>query len=218
MTSIYDNDIEVRQLTREAIAATNSKLLQIHRFSCWDDVHAKTLLEIFNPKPNARIVDVGCGVGELAELMSVQRPDLQFTLINRSAAQLNMCPPGFKTVKCMGEHMPFGDGELDVVLCAYVLGHLDMPTFLPECDRVLGSDGTVCIYDIFKNQDPCRYGEDLGYEEYHIDEIVTMLLAHGFKLSITRSTQFALPKVELLMPHKDTLKNTISAAMVFKRQ
>jgi ubiquinone/menaquinone biosynthesis C-methylase UbiE len=218
MNSIYENDIEVRQLTREAIAATNSRLLQIHRFSAWDDLHAKILLEIFNPKPHAKIADVGCGVGELAELMSIQRPDLQFTLINRSSAQLNMCPPGFKTVKCMAEHMPFGDDELDVVMCAYVLGHLAIQEFLSECDRVLDSEGRICIYDIFKDGDPTRYGFDLGYEEYDQDEMIAYFEAYGFKFSHSRTTKFALPKVALLMPHEDTLKNTISAAMVFKRQ
>lgn len=217
MTSIYENDKRVGELSRIAVEATGSSLLQIHRFSEQDDLHASILLDIFRPAAHAKIIDVGCGVGELAELMSKQRPDLQFTLTNISAAQLAMCPTGFKTVKCSAEHLPFNDREFDVVLCAYVLGHVDIRIALAEFYGVLNSSGKVCVYDIFKTQELCRTGSDLAYNMRTMEEMIELFESECFKFSHSQTTKFALPRVDVLMPHADTLKNTISAAMVFTK-
>lgn len=217
MTSIYEDDANVGTLTKAAIAETGSRLLQIHRFSEQDDEHARDLLEVFHPKPNAHIADVGCGVGELAELMSIQRPDLSFTLVNPSQAQLEMCPQGFRTLTGSAEDTHLNTGLTDAVMYSYVLGHIDIPLAIKECARVLKPDGRIYVYDIFKSNDSCRLGEDLHYNIRTMNETIALVEAEGFTLLHTRKTKFALPKVELLMPHKDTLWNTISAAMVFTR-
>lgn len=217
MTSIYEDDANVGTLTKAAIEVTDSRLLQIHRFSEMDSLHTKILMEVFDPETNAQIADVGCGVGELAELMSIQRPDLSFILVNPSQAQLEVCPQGFRMLQGSAEDTHLNTGLTDAVMYSYVLGHIDIPLALKECARVLKPDGKIYVYDIFKTDDSCRLGEDLDYNIRAIDETISLFADEGFKFSHSRTTKFALPKVGVLMPYKDTLKNTISAAMVFTR-
>jgi len=216
-TSIYEDDRKVGELTRAAFEAVDSRLLQIHRFSDTDERHVERLLEIFAPEPNERIADVGCGVGRLAELMSAQRPDLTLLLINKSRAQLDMCPNGFRTIHGTAENLPIAPGEVDAIMAAYMLGHVDLPRFVSECN--LKGAGKIYVYDIFRRgaDRPCRLETDLLYAGRTVDETVSAFNEGGYALARFRTAEFVPAQIERLMPRANTLQNTISAAMVFTR-
>jgi ubiquinone/menaquinone biosynthesis C-methylase UbiE len=218
--TIYEDDEQVGLLTRQAFEQTGSKLLQIHRFFASDGEHVSELLRIFDPRRGSVIADVGCGAGRVAELMSEQRPDLEFILINKSASQLAMCPARFPALIGTAEVLPLECGDVDAIMATYVLGHVDLQKFVTECERVLKPNGRVYLFDLFRRDEleKCRLKEDLDYAERTVEEMDTAFISRGFsKVCPTHSTYYVPDEINALMPHEDTLFNTVSAAMVFRK-
>jgi SAM-dependent methyltransferase len=91
--------------------------------------------------PESRVLDLGCGRGGLVEL---------FWRDVRFAAGLDPDTPsltehraeGMPVVRGVGERLPFVDGSFDVIVCLWVLEHLDAPAeTLAEVRRVLAPGG-----------------------------------------------------------------------------
>jgi ubiquinone/menaquinone biosynthesis C-methylase UbiE len=221
MVTIYDDDFRVHGLTLEALERSGSALLQIHRFAPDDQAHVDELLAIFDPPEDARIADVGCGVGELARLMRVKRPDLHCILINKSPAQLAMCPTDLERVQGVAESLPLAHGGVDAILVAYVLGHLeDLSRFVDECDRVLEKGGHVYLYDLFQLDPfkPTWLEHDLQYIARTPSEVIRAFLGAGFdQVRAIRYANFIPKEIADMMPQKVTLRNTVSAALVFNK-
>jgi ubiquinone/menaquinone biosynthesis C-methylase UbiE len=221
MATIYDNDVLVRELTSEALERSGSGLLQIHRFAADDQAHVNELLAIFNLPEDNRVADVGCGVGELAKLMRVTRPDLHFILINKSQAQLAMCPKDLVQIEGVAEALPLTRGDLDAILAAYVIGHVEMLAhFINECDRVLEPGGHVYLYDLFKQDDakPCWIERDLHYAERTVAGVMRAFKDGGFnQVGQARYADFVPAEIAELMPQTVTLRNSVSAALVFTK-
>jgi ubiquinone/menaquinone biosynthesis C-methylase UbiE len=219
MISIYDNEIEVQRVTQAALEAIDSRLLQIQRFSDTDEEHVAELLKVFRPRANAHIADVGCGVGRLAELMSQQRPDLIFTLINKSASQLEMCPEGFRTLIGLAEDLPLKRYAVDNIMATYILGHVDLPKFISECRRVLDSHGRVFIYDLFTTlKETCRFETDLQYTAMTMNDVIQAFEDAGFHYHGGKPAYVVPDDISKLFQRSDTLNNAVSAAMVFGKQ
>jgi len=146
MQNIYEDDALVGRITTQLVES-GSKVFQIFQHGT-EQEHASYMLELMRPYQNANILDVGCGVGEVARLMQIERPDLNFTLLNPSQAQLDMCPPHFRKVKGKAESIPFPDNEFDVVMACYSLGHTELDESLPELRRVLRNGGLLFVMDM----------------------------------------------------------------------
>lgn len=82
---------------------------------------------------NARVLDVGCGSGDLALLAMELRPDLRIEGIDvlvRPGTAIPVTPYD-------GEHIPFPDGHFDAAIVVDVLHHTDDPALvLAEIARV----------------------------------------------------------------------------------
>jgi SAM-dependent methyltransferase len=95
---------------------------------------------------NARVLDVGCGDGLLAQLLTQARPDVEIIGIDvlvRPETSIPVRPFD-------GQVIPFGPAAFDVVLLVDVLHHLDDPTtLLREAARVAGI--AVLIKDHTRN-------------------------------------------------------------------
>ncbi|MDB5730700.1 MAG: hypothetical protein JWQ03_595 [Variovorax sp.] len=114
-----------------------------------EEAHARRLLELMDPPRGAVIVDAGCGVGELAKLMAAARPDLAFTLVNISEAQLALCPPDMKHVAASYDATGLPHGYADVVMFNFSLCHSDdWGVTLREAFRILKPDGVLFIFDM----------------------------------------------------------------------
>jgi len=84
---------------------------------------------------DARVLDVGSGDGRLARRITELRPDLQFTGVD-----VLVRPRSFIPIAAFdGDHLPFANGEFDVVMLIDVLHHAQhQHLLLRESARVAG--------------------------------------------------------------------------------
>ena len=153
------------------------KLFQVFWLAKNAEEHIKKLLEFFNPNLGSRIIDLGCGVGETARLMKLQRPDLDFILVNQSQAQLFNCPDEFMKIECDFHEIPYS-GEAKAIMITYALGHADLPKVLTEAARLLKNGGHLYLYDISSMND--IYISDLYYHAYSVNRVIREAKKAGF--------------------------------------
>lgn len=125
------------------------RILQGNRLGRTDEEHVAKLLELMSPPVDARILDVGCGFGEVARIMHLMRPDLRFGLLNDSAVQLAMAPVGEPYVHiCADLHRTGSPGAFfDGAMALYSLCHADLLIALAEIARVVRPGGFLFVYD-----------------------------------------------------------------------
>ena len=95
--------------------------------------------------PNARVLDVGCGYGDmLAETRSDVRigVDVNFSALRQAATRRS----GALFAMAAVEQLPFASNSFDGVICSEVLEHLEHPAVLAqEIVRVTKPNGVYCI-------------------------------------------------------------------------
>lgn len=167
-------------MTKEMVRCGHS-ILQTHRFEGSDRDHVAKLLEYFAPPAGAHVLDAGCGVGIVAEIMKDLRPDLTFTLLNISAAQLDLAADG--PVKIVGDFqsIPVENGSYDAVMFLFSLGHGLLSRSIAEVSRVLRSGGVLFIYDLSADKASHDHVIDrVGYRPHSPDEVRAAALECGF--------------------------------------
>lgn len=102
------------------------------------------LLEDLAPV-HGRVLDVGCGAGQVAKAVKRERPDLTVMGCDVSHAALDAARESAGGVEfrlSAAERLPYEDGELDFVWIFDVLEHVEDPqAVLREVARVLKSGG-----------------------------------------------------------------------------
>ncbi len=109
--------------------------------------HQTRLLSMLEPRTGARLLDVGCGTGDMLQA-AVDR--------NLSAVGLDVSDVGVESarrrvpkVECVvgaAENLPFADASFDCVTCMGSLEHfVDMERALAEMIRVTRPDGRLLI-------------------------------------------------------------------------
>jgi 2-polyprenyl-3-methyl-5-hydroxy-6-metoxy-1,4-benzoquinol methylase len=98
------------------------------------------LLEDLAPV-HGRVLDVGCGAGQVAKAVKRARPELEVFAcdVSRSAIEVaSTSPEGVDFRLATAERLPFADGEFDFVWIFDVLEHVEDPeSVLREVARVL---------------------------------------------------------------------------------
>lgn len=179
----YGDEGVVRRQT-EAMVGAGASIFQTHKLASTDREHVAVLLRCFSPPCRARVLDAGCGVGAVARLMAEMRPDLRFTLLNISGAQLDMVPAGMAKVRADFHHVPMRDGCFDAVMFTFSLGHGLLDRCLAEAARVLRPGGVLFIYDIAGDQE--HLITHAGYRPHGRDEVTEAAARHGFSLDLVR--------------------------------
>lgn len=179
----YSDREETARVSR-ALVSSGHTVFHIHRLAATQEAHVRQLLRWFAPPFGSHILDVGSGVGGVASYMAAARPDLQFTLLNISAEQLELAPERFRAVTADAHAMPLPDGGFDATMLCYVLGHLDIAPVFSECARVTRPGGALYLYDL-AGADPRRLLEVLDYEVRPIEAIAGAAAAAGLSLERT---------------------------------
>lgn len=109
------------------------------------------LIEASCPPP-ARVLDVGCGTGALAERLAKGGYDV--TGLDPSAGMLDvmrMRAPGVGAIEGSGTELPFQDGSFDLSVTVAALHHIAAPDAvrrtLVEMVRVVKPGGGILIWD-----------------------------------------------------------------------
>jgi len=105
-----------------------------------------TLLHYINAGDDDKILDVGCGIGNILERISkgaLYGIDISAIQIQRASKRL-----GNKVIliKCPGENMPFEAGFFDKIYCTEVFEHsLEPRMILIEMSRILKNGGIISL-------------------------------------------------------------------------
>ena len=126
------------------------KVFQIHRFAGDERSHVERLERWAEFPKDARVIDLGCGVGEVARILNDIRPDLSFTLVNISAVQLDYCSDQHRLLLCDFQKVPLPDCIFDAAMLCFSIGHGDAVNVLREARRLLVTGGVLFLYDMIR--------------------------------------------------------------------
>ena len=158
----------------------------------------EAVIEKLKQKPLGRVLDLGCGAGHLSFATapfaeSVVAYDLSpemIGIVDREARQRKL--GNLSVQRGQVEKLPFEASTFDWVVTRYSAHHWnDVPRALREVHRVLRSDGSLIIIDVYAPEDPLldthlqtlellRDGSHV--RNYSLSNWNSMLLEAGFRI------------------------------------
>lgn len=104
-------------------------------------------IRFLNPQPADRILELGSGVGILADEIARHLDSGKLTGVENSEEQLAQCPESYKQLEFIRgdvQRLPFEDDTFDKVYGRYILEHVSQPgKVVTEALRVLKPGGQV---------------------------------------------------------------------------
>ncbi|MET0939630.1 MAG: class I SAM-dependent methyltransferase [Gaiellaceae bacterium] len=140
MTKLNDPDLVRREYASEAgLAARRAAYANAEG----PDAPAMVFDAVAEVSPK-RVLEVGCGMGQLAERLH-EELDGDVVAIDQSERMVELTRErGVDARVADVQELPFGDGEFDVVVAAWMLYHVpDVERALDEIVRVLGTTGRL---------------------------------------------------------------------------
>lgn len=144
-------------------------------------------------RPCRMAVDLGCGTGALMTRLAervetVVGVDSSANMLKEAEARLQALGGGFDLRLGELEHLPMGDGEVELAVISLALHHLDNPRVaLKESGRVVAPGGRLLIAEFEQHADESlrdRFGDRwLGFSE---GELHAWLAEAGFAPESTR--------------------------------
>jgi len=120
-------------------------------------VHGE-LLDRAGPRPGARVLEIGCGTGNLLLLAKRRCPDADLAGLDPDPAALwrarrkaDRAGLAVRLDRGFAADLPYPDESMDLVLSAFMLHHLeqaDVPRALAEVRRVLRPGGQLHVVDV----------------------------------------------------------------------
>ena len=111
----------------------------------------ESFIKFFNCKPSDKILELGSGLGILADQISRNLSNGKVTGIELMKEQIGSCPPGSKNLEfILGDvhKLPFPDASFDKIYGRYILEHISYPVrALREALRVLKPGGEISIQE-----------------------------------------------------------------------
>lgn len=216
--NIYSNDSVVATIT-DQLVSDGVRLLSFFRMHVDDYEHVRIQLDNMNLPENARVLDAGCGVGEFARIALEIRPDIQFSLLNISQAQLDMCPDNTTKICADFHHIPVADGIYDAVMLDYAIGHSDAEALLAELSRVLKHGGILFIHDLFSDgpkELTDRFTKELDFIAYDLDWVMDSADKIGLTAQATWNDRCSAVIPDYVIgPHKTSIESMKSVSVRF---
>ncbi len=140
MTALNDPALVRREYASEAGLAAR---LAAYADAEGPDAPAMVFDAVAEASPK-RVLEVGCGMGQLAQRLH-EELDGDVVAIDQSERMVELTlERGVDARVADVQELPFGDGEFDVVVAAWMLYHVpDVEHALDEIVRVLGSNGRL---------------------------------------------------------------------------
>lgn len=123
-------------------------------------IRRKVMKRLHQHNPDGILIDIGCGPGQLAELLGKKYPSLAVTGIDISHTMIETAcrkrdesaPLNIRFVVGDIHQLPFDDSEVDFVLSTLSLHHWrDASKALGEIHRVLKPGGQFLLMDLRRN-------------------------------------------------------------------
>jgi SAM-dependent methyltransferase len=137
----------------------------------------------------ARVLEVGCASGgNLAALSSCASADCSGLDPSNDAVQSGKLAYPYLDLRAgSADHLPFGDGSMDVVwfgFCLYLVDRALLQRVVAEADRVLKDGGFIAIHD-FDPDVPCvrPYRHRPGVNSYKMDYSALFLCNPAYVLA-----------------------------------
>jgi ubiquinone/menaquinone biosynthesis C-methylase UbiE len=157
MTAVKDHNQVVREeFTRQAAAyAANPTIVDPERIA--------RLVQAVQPTAAHRVLEVATGPGYVAmgfaavarEVVGVDLTEAPLALAEQRRQELGLHNVRFQQADAA--HLPFADGEFDIVLCRLGFHHFDQaPGVLREMVRVCTPQGKVIVEDLIVSEHPAR--------------------------------------------------------------
>jgi ubiquinone/menaquinone biosynthesis C-methylase UbiE len=148
--------------------------------------------------PDAKVLDVGCGVGRLSKLIKQQR-NADLTCLDFSEwALAQLQQEGFKTVCSALPNIPLPDNRFDIAVATEVFEHLDYPEkTIAQMVRVVKPGGIVmCSVP----NDTLHPHEELEHQQiYTVEKITTILSKYGDKIKTETGELFPGSEHEFIL-------------------
>lgn len=176
--------------------STWDKLAQIYQdkfmeFALYNDTYDTFLISI-NNYSSAKVLEVGCGPGNISKYLLSKNPELQITAIDASKNMIELAKINNPTVQCIemdARKINKLTDQYDAVICGFCMPYLsqsDVIDLISNCKNRLKNAGT--LYLSFVEGDDSKSGYQVGssgdkmYFYYHpLDVLQETLKAHCFK-------------------------------------
>jgi len=129
----------------------------VHRVFGVGSLHG-LMIGLADPQPGMRVVDLGCGTGNLLVALARQRPGLDLAGVDpdpqalaRAARKSRRRRLPIDWQRGFGQELPLPDSSVDRVFSSLMLHHLDDASqgeFLAEIRRVLRPGGVLVLADV----------------------------------------------------------------------
>ena len=177
-------DLRLIESLTPGMVAAGHKVFQFYRFADNESSHVARLERWAEFPLGAKVIDLGCGTGEVARLMVGFRPDISFTLVNISPVQLLYASKGMVSHCVSFLNVPEQNESFDGAMFCFAIGHEDLGESLKEAARLLKKGGVLFIQDIALCSGDAKNLAALYYEVRSRTEMEYKAELAGFKLDL----------------------------------
>lgn len=167
----------------ELLVSNGHRVLQIHRFGDDEFTHVSRLEKWADLPLSAKVIDMGSGTGEVANIFTEIRPDLKFTLVNISQFQLDYSPY-YLSHCCDYCQVPEPDSSFDAVMFCFSIGHSNYMNAMKEAARLLKCGGVLFIYDMVRVSGNNQRMNEVDYAVHDRSMMESSAKKCGFKLDV----------------------------------